>query len=327
MQNHIRLLKNNAKLLIVLSLLPISGCTCVDDNEFFGFPDAGPDAGPDAPPPPPVFPLKAGDEVKFPALGGRAEPCAGAEGSCERTMVATYTINDVELNGETNRWEIDATFLYELPVANIEAAAMGQLFLSGAAPFGTIDANGSDSGDATFVADGAPTDGMREDRFPFFHFEAEYSTEGDSAYQVAAGEFTTRILEIDPDANIENQAAEAKIEAYFRDDLGVNTFLHKIRVDYHPFGFICGWEERLVTWDDAMNRVEGDFAGLTIPLAAVWVDPVTLIRDDVRYRCSCFSNTCADTSDSTMCLDPADPDQDPLPCACLNNPDPGPECP
>lgn len=314
MKNHLR---SSLRLLCVLALMPVSGCACVDDNDFFGFPeDGGFDAGP-GDPPPPVFPLKEGDELRFPALGGRTEPCAGAEGSCERTMSATYVINDVFLDDQTNRWNVDATFLYELPVANIEAAAMGQLFLSGAAPFGQLDQGASDSDDAVFVADGAPTDGLREDRFPFFHFEPEYATTEGSAYQVASGEFTTRILEIDPDANIENQAAEAKIEAYFRDDLGVNTYLHKIRVDYHPFGFICGWEERLVTWDDSMNRLEGDFAGQTIPLAAVWVDPVQLLRDDVRYNCTCGSKTCYDRQDQSTCLDPSDPDAEPLPCADL----------
>jgi hypothetical protein len=324
MQNHLRRLPLTALLL----LLPVSACPCIDDTGFTGFVDGGVDAGPPPPPPPPKFPLKEGDELRFPAVGGRIEPCTGgAEGSCERTMVATYVVNSVDLDEDTNKWARDADFVYELAVGNIDSGAMAQLFLSNVAPFGQLEPGTSESDTATFSTDAAPTDSIREDRFPFFHFEQEYATQDDSAYRLASAEFAERIREIDADAQIENQAAEAKMEAYFRDDLGANTFLHKIRIDYHPFGFICGWEERMVTWSDDMDRNEGDFAGLTIPIAAVWVDPVQLIRDDVRYNCTCGARECFDRSDRNTCLDPRDPDADPLPCECLN-PDTAPDtCP
>jgi hypothetical protein len=318
--NTVNIIKSWLRLAPSLALLiafSLSGCLCVDDNNFFGFPDGGVDAGPPPAPEPPVFPLKANDQVILSGVGGRAEGCGAAEGGCDRVLRATYTINDVFLDENTNRWTINADYLYEMQVTVIEAAAMGQLFLSRTAPFGDLTEGASDSDTADFDADKAPTDGLTANGFPFFHFENEYATREDSAYRAASTEFQDRILQIDPDANIENQAAEAKIEAYFRDDLGVNTMLHKIRVDYHPMGFVCGWDERLVPWSDDMGRNEADFSGLGIDLAAVFIDPVQIIRDDTRYRCSCFQRTCANTMDTTMCLDPYDPDGGEVPCECL----------
>ncbi|MCP4502086.1 MAG: hypothetical protein GY822_19180, partial [Deltaproteobacteria bacterium] len=44
------------------------------------------------PPPPPVFPLKQGDILVFPAIGGRIEPCPQREGSCDRAVRSTYEV-------------------------------------------------------------------------------------------------------------------------------------------------------------------------------------------------------------------------------------------
>lgn len=303
-----------AALAVTLAMVSIGGCQCLDDTGFFGLPDGGSDAGPPPPPPPPVFPLKSGDVVVFNGVGGRTEPC-DIEGRCERTMKATYTINDVVLDEATNRWTVDADFLYEMTIAYIEAGVISQLFLSHVGPFADIDEGGAQNGNADFNADGAPTDALIANDFPFFHFEQEYATREDSAYRVAAGDFTTRIQELDPDAEIENQAAEAKFEAYFKDELGVNPMLHKLRVDLHPFGFICAWDERLIPWQDGMARNEGAFAAAGgIPLAAVFPGGIDLVRDDVRYRCSCFTKQCRQTTDQSICLDPADPDAAPGPC-------------
>lgn len=302
--------------LFVLALVAIPvapGCVCVGDEQFFGFPDAGTDAGVEAPPPP-VFPLKAGDELVFPGIVGRAEGCGAGEGGCDRALKATYTIDSVKLDEASNTWSVRADYLYEATSTAVDAAAIGRLFLSHVAPFADIEAGGSDSGTATFRTRDAPTDLINPNGFPFFHFEVSYANREDSAYQQAASAFVERILELDPEANIENQAAESKIEAYFKDELGTSPVLHKIRVDYHPFGFMCGWDERLVTWQDGMQRNDNAFVGTSAHLDGILISPVELIRDDVRYRCSCESQRCVRRDDSSICLDPSDPDAEPAPC-------------
>ena len=289
--------------------------TACDDGGFTALqdPEPQPEPEPTEPEPPPVFPLKAGDILVVPALGGRTEPC-GVEGQCDRAIRATYEVKDVVLDSETNRWSINADYFYEMPSAKIETAAMAQLFISHAAPFSDLSEGGATDGNADFADDAAPTDTLTADGFPFFHYQAEYATRPDSAFAVASNRFTVRIQEIDPEANIENQAAANKLEAYFVDDLGATTYLHKIRVEYHPFGFICGWEERLIEYSDGMARNEGSCAGATIPIAAIFADPVRLTRGDRSYRCSCFTEQCKSTDGSNLCLDPDNPDADPFDC-------------
>lgn len=298
--------------LIAIPLTP--GCLCVGDENFFNFPDGGqPDAGP-AEPPPPVFPLKAGDEVVFPGIVGRADGCGASEGGCDRALRATFIVKNVTLDQGSNTWTVNADYTYESTSTAVEAAAIGRLFLSRVAPFADIDEGGADTGNADFRTRDAPTDTINPNGFPFFHFEASYANRKDSAYSQASDEFTERITELDPEANIENQAAESKIEAFFKDELGSSAMLHKIRVDYHPFGFMCGWDERLALWEDGMQRTDDAFAGTATPLAGILISPVELIRGDVRYRCSCETQRCVQRDDSSICLDPSDPDAAPAPC-------------
>ena len=317
---------SSALLFTSFGLLTINACQCVDDTGFSGITDPPPPPDAGTPPPPPKYPLKSGDILEFNGVGGRTEPC-DVEGRCERTMKASYTIQDIYLDERTNTWNVDAEFLYELTVGYIESGVISQLFVSKVAPFSDLTEGGATSGAADFYANQAPTDAMTANDFPFFHFEPEYATQDDSAYRMAANDFQTRILELDPDADIENQAAGAKFQAFFKDELGANPMLHKVRVDLHPFGFVCGWDERLIPWTEGMPRNEGAFAQAGgIPLAAVFPGQVKLVRDDTRYICSCFTKMCKQATDQSVCLDPADPDADPLPCACLGD-SPADSCP
>lgn len=308
-----RLLVRSLSFLALLAIPVVPGCVCVADERFFGLPDAGEDAG-EEPPPPPVFPLKAGDELVFPGIVGRAEGCGAAEGGCDRALKATFTIKKVKLDSATNTWSVDADYLYEATANAVDAAAIGRLFLSHVAPFADIAEGGSESGTATFRTGVAPTDEITPNGFPFFHFEASYANREDSAYRQAADAFRERILELDPEANIGSQAAESKIEAYFKDELGAQPMLHKIRVDYHPFGFMCAWDERLTEWQNGMQRTDNAFAGTQTPLAGTLIAPIELIRDDQRFICSCLTQRCTVRGDNSKCLDPSDPDAEPGAC-------------
>lgn len=300
---------------LLLLVATVSGCQCIDPETFGAIRDAGHDKPPPSPDPP-VFPLKSGDVVVISGIGGRfGDACGAPEGGCERTLKATYTINDLSLDDETNRWTVNADFLYEMQTANIDEGDIGALFLYDAASF-SLAAAQSESGTADFNTDGAPTDGLSPNDVPFFHYETAYAGLEGSAYRVAADEFSARIRELDPDAEIETKPAEAKLEAYFKDDRAQPPQLHKIRVDLHPFGFMCQWDERLIPWSDDMDRSESDFNGAPVGLTAVYATPIRLYRDDVLYICQCstLSKLCKQNDDQSLCLDPADPDAAPAAC-------------
>ena len=312
-------MKRLVQTLVVTSAIAIGGCQCVPDIGFVPrLDDAGPDVPP--PPPPPIFPLKDGDILSFPAVQGRTEPCT-PEGACQRAVTMTFTINDAEVNSSTGFFEIDADFLYQVPdtgESTVPANNLSQLFTVTRVPFEL--ATGASSADtATFTTDAPPIAGLQENDFPFFHFETEYATQPGSPYQNASGEFRDFILDLDPEANIENQAAEGKFEAYFRDDRGGGApMLHYIRVDLHPFGFVCGFNELLVPFVDGSQRNQSsiDAAG-TPPLAGSMSVPIRLTRDDTRYICSCGnlnSRFCRSLDDQTQCLDPGNPDAAPSDC-------------
>ena len=301
---------------LMIFLLPVyEGCSCgTDDYQSIQ------DAGTDVPEPepevevadPPVFPLKAGDIVEVPVIGGRIEPC-GIEGDCDRVVSASYTIQDVFQDEETGHWVLNSDYIYTLEKANATYEQIARLFISRTAPLDTLmSLNDTSSGNADFTTNGSPSDQITANGFPFFHFESEYANEANSAYQDAANNFTVRITTIDPQAEIESQSAAQTIEAYFKDNLGSNTYLHFVSVELHPFGFMCFWQEKMITWSDDLVRGDSSFASAQgVPLAASF-NTVYVVRDDVRYRCSCFSNNCEATVDGVkQCLDPSDPEAAP----------------
>jgi hypothetical protein len=291
----------------------LTACNCSGEG-FQTIQDAGPrDAGSEPepePPAPPVFPLKEGDIVDVPVAGGRIEPCSGIEGDCDRVVSSSYTIQDVYQDEETGHWVVNADYLYTLEKANATYEAISRLFVSRVVPLDSLMAlYDTSSGNADFTTNGSPSDQINANRFPFFHFESAYANESGSAYQHAAINFQVRIITIDPEAEIQSQSAAQTIEAYFKDNLGANTYLHFVSVELHPFGFMCFWQEKMVTWSDGMERSDSSFSNADgVPLAASY-NTVFVIRDEVRYRCSCFDNTCKATVDGvSQCLDASDPD-------------------
>jgi hypothetical protein len=303
-------MRTRSKAGLLLVSFALSGCQCIDPETFGVIPDAGTEVIPPGPVPP-KFPLKQGDVLVFPGVGGRngTGTCAGLPGDCERTMRATYTVKSVSLGADSNRWTVKSDYLYEMAVANVDVEVIDPLFLSGTAKF-TLDAQASEDGTADFNTDGAPVDDIVENDFPFFHYESAYAGQAGSAFDVASIAFRGRIADLDAEAEIEAPPAAAKFEAYFKDDRVQPAQLHKVRVDLSPFGFMCSWEERMIPWEDDMNRAESDFNGAEAGLTAVFSTPIRLYRDDVQYICSCtaLSKQCKLASDQSQCLDPADPE-------------------
>jgi hypothetical protein len=296
----------------ICTLFALSGCQCIDDRNFDQIPDAGtPDAG--EPPEPPVFPLKAGDVLTFAAVGGRTNSCPGIEGSCDRFLKPTYTIKDVVLDSPTNTWTLNADFLYEMTSANIEATEIGELFLAKSADFVSLKAGEAANGTALFSTNAAPVDDLTPNGFPFFHFEPAYATQEGSAYSTASAKFRERVLALDADAEIRSQAAASSFEAIFRDARSANVKEHFIRVELHPFGFMCSWDERVIPFPETATRTLADFDD-TPDVAGTIITPMTLVRGDQRFVCSCVTQQCRLISDQTQCLNPADPNAAPAPC-------------
>jgi hypothetical protein len=295
------------------------GCQCISTDNFVPVHDAG-EPPHDAGPPPPTFPLKIGDQLSYPALGGRIDTCnggAGANGECQRIVKATYVVKGVTLGGD-NTWTVNSDVLYEGIDDTIPAAAIGQLVLSHAVPFNAVTtATPQHTTGATFITGAAPTDELTPNGFPFFQFDPATSAQAGSAFELAATAFHDRIVSIDPDARINTQVAGKKLEAFFKDTLGPTPMLHKVLAELHPMGFVCGWDEGLIPFVDGAARAQSDFDGVSNPpLVATFVPSIQLKRDGVSYICDCFSQKCKTLNGSPqLCLDPTNPD---APAAACN---------
>lgn len=304
----------------LLLSLAVSGCQCINDDNFTKLKDAGFDE-PDAGPPPPIFPLKAGDVLTYPVVGGRTATCdgGGEAGNCDRVIKATYIIKDVAIDDD-NRWDVTADVLYEGQAEVIPAAALARLALENAADFAAVTrANSVAAEDAAFTTDQAPvlTNDYRANNFPFFQASNEID-DGDNGevFEQGAAEFEASVEAVDADAEVETQVAVGKLEAYFKDNVGGEVSLHKLLVEIHPMGFICGWDEILIPFVEGTTaRSQASFNGVNNPpLTASFIQP-TLLRDNVTYQCSCFARTCRNAASGT-CLDPTDPDAVPSAAAC-----------
>jgi hypothetical protein len=132
-----------------------------------------------------------------------------------------------------------------------------------------------------------------------------------SSFASAALEFEDAISAIDASAAVAADQQNGRFEAFFRDDIGGEVALHKLIVQVHPMGFVCGWDEALVPFvDNVTARNEATFTGTTATLTAAFFQP-NLTRAGVTYQCSCFERVCR--SSFATCLNPTDPSA-PGPC-------------
>ena len=302
--------------LLALVIFTFCFAGCREDVDFFGVEEEENEEEENTPPPP--FPLREGDVVVYPSIGGRTANCAGNEGSCDRVIKGTYTIKSVDLNEDTNRWELETDYIYEMMVGNVTYADISPLFLSNAAAFQSLEVGDSESDTAIFKTDGAFTDDLKANQFPFFHWQGESAGDDGSIYMDAATAFKERILELDEAANIDNQAGALKFESYFLDSRIDPPHLHLVRVDLHPLGFVCGWDERMREWTDGLSRNGASFGQqtTTIPYAVVF-NNVQITREGELYICNCDSEfksaRCEMLSNRDLCL-PSDPESGPVDC-------------
>lgn len=299
---------------LLLTGVAVAGCQCnIDDTNLGDIPDAGEQVN-DAGPPPPQFPLKAGDHVQFPGLGGRTATCDGSAtpGDCQRAITAEFIIQDVGLNAQ-NRWEITADVVYQGSDDFIPATAIVPLILENGAPFSAVTVGTpSASEGSTFKTNVAPTDQLTPNGFPFFQYEIDDAT----VFEEAGQAFCARYQELDAEANCEFQLADQKMEVFYKDEAaGGAAKLHKVRAEYHQMGFVCGWDELTIPFVDGMAREQADFDTAGTPeLAAIFASPVKIIRDGTTYNCSCFSQQCrAGNGAEAKCLS-TDPDDAPGAC-------------
>lgn len=300
--------------LSLVVLFSLSGCQCrLNDDDFTELKDAGTPVD-DAGPPPPVFPLKAGDQLKYTGLGGRTVSCDGAAaGGCQRSLNATYIIRDTVFR--ENRWTIVADFVYEGTDDTIEAAALAPLILENGAPFAqvTVGSPSASSDPAEFSTSTPATPALTENGFPFFQAESGAA----DVFETAGIEFCQTYVDADELANCESQLGARKMEVYFKDEqAGGAAKLHKVSAEYHQFGFVCGWDEGVIPFesDAATPREQSAFGNnpAEVDLVAQFPAPPKVTRDGVEYTCSCFSQECRNGPSNT-CLQ-VDPDADPTTC-------------
>jgi len=301
---------------LLLCVIVVTGCQCnINGDDLNQIKDGGVDVN-DAGPPPPEFPLKAGDAIEFTALGGRTATCSGggAVGNCDRAIRADYLIDSVALDADTNRWTVTADFVYQGTTDTIEASAIGPLILENGAPFSAVSIAAPSSGSADFSTSTAPTDELTPNGFPFF----QYDPADPGVFEEAGLAFCARYQTLDAAAECNIQAADQKMEVFFKDEAAGagGAKLHKVRAEFHKMGFVCGWDELLIPFQDEATtpRQQSSFADVDAPDLAAIFTTVKIERDDVTYNCSCFSQTCrAGNGADATCLS-TDPDEPPGPC-------------
>ena len=280
---------------LFLCAIVVVGCQChLDNNNLTDIPDAGHDP-PDAGPPPPTFPLKGGDSIIYPVLGGRTgDTCAGhaTPGDCQRNIIAQYDIQSVDFDGAANRWQITANVTYTGSSGDlISAATIAPLVLSKAAPFASTSFDQpTQVAGAKFTTDAPATDQLTPNGFPFFQYDS-----GDAlVFETTGTAFCDRYTTLDADANCRVQNAAQTMEVFYKDDqAGGGSKIHKVHAEYHQMGFVCGWDEGLLPFVDGTTRDQNAFnPGVTPDLVASFFQP-KLKRDGVEYQCSCFTQVCS----------------------------------
>jgi hypothetical protein len=298
-----------------LGTLAVSGCQCINDDNFGEIPQE-PDAGPEEEIVPPVFPLKAGDSLTFRPIGGRTDD--DANGGSDFAIQLAIDVKRVALNDD-KRWEITADALYERTANAIPATAISRLALENVADFPALENSASIVAEgAVYTTDVPPAldSGFKPNNFPFFQGFLEGNSGDDgTVFNNAAASFREAILALDDQAEIDTQISVGKFEAFFRDGLNGDPMLHKLSASVHPMGFFCAWDEILIPYTEGMTRGQSSFAAAgTPPLAGILFN-ANLVRDGVNYSCSCFDNLCKTLSGTPrMCLDPTDPDAAPAAC-------------
>lgn len=299
--------RRRGPLAAILTCVAVAGCQCnIAEDDLDEIIDAGFDPV-DAGPPPPKFPLKAGDQLRYPALGGRTATCPGSArpGDCDRAITADYVIDSVAL-GADNTWSVTAGVVYQGSTDVIEAAAIAPLILENVAPFAEITvAQPSRASGVAFKTNTPPTSTLDPLGFPFFQYDAENI----DVFESAGEAFCASWRAMDPEANCRVQFGDQKMEVYYKN----GPQLHKVRAEFHKMGFICGWEEALIPFEEGMERDQRSFPSVP-ELTAIFNTPIKLERDDVTYNCTCFSQTCkSGNGPEATCLT-LDPDAPPGPC-------------
>ncbi len=303
-------------LVFLLVATAVGGCQChIDNNNLNQITDAGTPPH-DAGPPPPTFPLKVGDSLIYPVLGGRTQDnCDGhsTPGDCQRNIKAQYDVKAVKFDTASNRWTITADATYQGSEGDlITAATLAPLVLENGAPFSTTSFDSpTQAPNSDFTTDAPATDQLTPNGFPFFQFDS-----GDAqVFETAGGTFCDRYRTLDADANCKVQAADQKQEVFYKDDqAGGAAELHHVRVEYHEMGMVCGWDEALIPFTDGIARDQSSFGPADTPdIAASFFQP-SLVRDGVTYQCSCFTQLCSSGNGADKKCLTTDPDAAPGPC-------------
>ncbi|MBN2361733.1 MAG: IPT/TIG domain-containing protein [Deltaproteobacteria bacterium] len=247
--------------------------------------------------PPPEYKLKPGDEVgmgKTNITFCPSSTCSGNE--TEVAWMSSWFILTPEENGNedpvyisetTGQWEVKARYYHK--VTNIKDAQgpPSSLFSnSWLAAFGPWDQpeDSVDDGVGTFTTSEPPIP-TGSSSYPFFDM---------ANWDAADAKFTEYVKAIDPEANIKNQQASRRLEAWYVDS--EDNKEHHVWIIFHSVGIVCSVDEEMIDAPASPLREQGDFtaAPYITPKANASFAYVTRASGPLagqKQTCSCAFDT------------------------------------
>lgn len=246
--------------------------------------------------PPPEYKLKPGDEIGFTKTNITYCPsstCSGNETEVawnSAWIILTPAENNNEdpvyISEETGQWEVRANYFHR--VSNVKNAQGEPSTLFGdtwLAAFGPYDEpqDAVDSGLGTFTTSEPPIP-TGSSSYPFFDMEN---------WDSAQAKFSDYVKAIDAQANIKNQQASRRMEAWF-----VDTQANKERhvwIIFHSVGMVCSVDEEMIDIPASPARDQTDFSGVIITpkgnASFAYVTRVDGPNAGRKQYCSCAMDT------------------------------------
>jgi len=215
--------------------------------------------------PPPEYKLKPGDEVgigKTNITFCPSSTCSGNE--TEVAWISAWIIltaaennneDPVYISPDTGQWELKANYFHRVSnVKNAQGEPSTLFSNSWLAAFGPWDQpqDSVDSGVGTFTTSEPPIP-TGSSSYPFFDL---------ANWDAAQAKFSDYIKAIDANANIKNQQASRRMEAWFVDQQAAKE--RHVWIIFHSVGMVCSVDEEMVDIPASPMHDQSDFSGVII---------------------------------------------------------------